>query len=167
MWYDVFFDTDGVFQWASIAAIVSFIALCSTIVSIVLTHRQSAKNRKSSTLVNLRIEELKDLREEASKLISLINKFLKERSTINGSGVTAISNRDPLIKKMDEHFDKIYAKLYRETNHGTTLSLVIATNKARLLTLTSTQILVDISIELDKSFKAYSKIEYANIEKYI
>lgn len=77
MWYSIFFDKSGVFQWAGVAAIVSFLAFVSTVISLVVTWIQGKKTRKSTTLVNLRIQELKEIREEGAALISTIRVFFE------------------------------------------------------------------------------------------
>lgn len=162
MWYDIFFDKNSVFQWASIAAIVSFLAFVVTLLSLLVTWVQGKKNRKSTTLVNLRLEELKDLRKEGASIISLIDKILNERAKEK-----EILKTDPIINELDTSFNKLYSYLYRHTIHAVKLDLKITQCKMQLLSLKESHSLIDMRFDLEEAIKEYSRIEYEEIESYL
>ncbi|HFK1752601.1 TPA: hypothetical protein ACGXP3_002976 [Bacillus cereus] len=167
MWYSIFFDKSGVFQWAGVAAIVSFLAFVSTVISLVVTWIQGKKTRKSTTLVNLRIQELKEIREEGAALISTIRVFLNERNVRINPDNKVILETDPIVNKLDAHFNKLYSKLYRQTLHGGDLSIQISTNQILLYMLKETDQLVEIQINISQALDTYSRVEYMEIENSI
>lgn len=59
MWDNFLFDSEGVFQWASIAAIVSALALITSIINIYVSISQGKKNRAVNSIVSTKIEFLK------------------------------------------------------------------------------------------------------------
>ncbi|MBJ8078784.1 hypothetical protein JDS92_26035 [Bacillus cereus group sp. N12] len=165
MWHDIFFDKTGVFQWASIAAIASLLAFISSLVSLAVTSMQAKKNRKSTTLVNLRLQELKDLREEGAALLSLINAFLNKRNVKLNPNNKMISKTDPLINKLDMHLNKLSSKLYLHTSQSLNLASEIALNQLLVFNLKDINELVEIKINIDEALDTYSRTEYEEIEK--
>ncbi|GEL05487.1 hypothetical protein [Rummeliibacillus stabekisii] len=159
-----FFDQNNNFQWASIAAIISFLALCSTSISIYLTNVQGKKNRKSNTLINLRIEEFKELKMESNDLVSIINNYINDRNFRNVIGVKSISPEDPIKKELSLHFNKIEGKLYRKDLYQGDFSIAISTCLIKLLHLTNTQELTDIMVIFMQAQKEYFQREYNDID---
>ncbi|MED3355619.1 hypothetical protein [Bacillus thuringiensis] len=171
MWHDIFFDKNGVFQWASIAAIVSFLAFVSSLISIGVTSMQGKKNRRSTTLVTLRIQDLKDLREQAVATILLIRSYVEEKDVKSNPSNENILNTDPIIRELNMHLNKLFSKVYRYTfdgsGHGSKLMTIIATNQIMLLNLDNIKQLVDIEIQLYKALDEYSAAEYQEIQKML
>lgn len=159
-----FFDQNNNFQWASIAAIISFLALCSTSISIYLTNVQGKKNRKSNTLINLRIEEFKELKMESNDLLSIINNYINDRNFRNVIGVKSISPEDPIKKELSLHFNKIKGKLYREDLYQGDFSIAISTCLIKLLHITNTEELTDIMLIFMQAQKEYFQREYNDID---
>ncbi|WP_068676054.1 hypothetical protein [Oceanobacillus sp. Castelsardo] len=166
MWHNIFFDQNHHFQWASIAAIISFLALCTTSVSVFLTYRQGKKNRKSTTLVNLRIEELKELREEAASLKLVINTFLNKRE-LELPVCETIKKTDPILNELHDQLNKMSSKLYRETYHAIELGNCISLYQMKLMDTEKVGLLTDLLVDVDEAIRKYSKIEYEEIEKQI
>ena len=163
---NIFFDVEKNFQWASIAAIVSSLALCSTVASIIFTNRQAKQNRKSATLVKIRLEELKDLREEVVSSISLINAFIADKNT-KVKGNKPILKSDSIIAELNASFNKTKSILYRRTKHAGDFSVKISTCQLKLMMLEDTLGLTGIGIELNQAIDEYSVIEWNEVEKYI
>lgn len=163
---NILFDTNGNFQWAGVAAIVSFLAFCSTIVSMIFTQHQAKKNRKSSTLVRIRLEELKELREEVISSISLIDAFIEEKNS-DVSGNKNILPTDSINVKLSEKLSKIQSILYRRTLHGASFQVEVSACQIKLNMVEDTLGLVEIKIELDQAINKYSVIEWNEIEKSI
>ncbi|PEK39293.1 hypothetical protein CN586_28875 [Bacillus toyonensis] len=171
MWHDIFFDKNGVFQWASIAAMVSFLAFVSSLISIGVTSMQGKKNRRSTTLVTLRIQELKDLREQGVATILLIRSYLNEKNVRLNPSNANILKTDPIINELSIHLSKLYSKVYRYTfdgsEHGSELLITIGLNQLVLLNLNTTQQLVEIDIKLYDALDTYSGVEYQEIKKML
>ncbi|MDR4442203.1 hypothetical protein [Bacillus cereus] len=168
MWHEIFFDKNGVFQWASIAAIVSGVALVSTIISIILTQYQAKKNRKSSTLVSLRIEELKDVRKESGLAISTARAFVEEYkyNEIHIADLNSFRD-DPKLKEYIKQLSVLFSILYRNTPHTEKFIEKIEELDMKLLQLKSVFELGDWSQEFEFAVKEYSRIEYEEIEESI
>ncbi|MYL56348.1 hypothetical protein GLW20_02385 [Virgibacillus halodenitrificans] len=158
MWYDIFFDQNNNFQWASIAAIVSFFALCSTTISIFITQSQAKKHRKSSTLISLRIEELKEVRKEVSTIMSTVG---------NLRSVTEKSQYEEIIKIYVEHQNILFSILYRDNQHTEEFIEKIYQRDSEVLKLENKYDIGDWVQEFEFAAKKYSKIEYKEIEKHI
>lgn len=171
MWHDIFFDKNGVFQWASIAAIVSFLAFLSSIISIGVTSMQGKKNRRSTTLVTLRIQELKDLREQGAATILLIRSYVEEKNVRLNPSNANILNTDPIIHELSMHLNKLYSKVYRYTfdgsEHGSKLLTIIALKQLMLLNIDNIKQLGEIEITLYKALDEYSAAEYHEIQKML
>lgn len=163
---NILFDVNGNFQWAGVATIVSFLTFCSTLVSLIFTHKQAKQNRKSTTLVNLRLEELKELKELAITSISLIDSFILDKNA-GVRGNKPMSNSDPIISKLNTNFIKLQSILYRSTEHGYKLSSVISACQLKLMMLEDTMGLTDIRIRLDQAIEDYLVTEWNEIEKSI
>ncbi|UBR28722.1 hypothetical protein LCG60_19080 [Bacillus sp. SD-4] len=168
MWHDIFFDKNGVFQWASIAAIVSGLALLSTIISIVLTQYQAKKNRKSSTLVSLRIEELKDVRKESGVVISTARAFAEKYKfeEVNIDDLEKHRN-DPKVNEYSKQLSVLFSILYRNTPHAEKFIEKIEELDLELLKLKTVYELADWAQEFEFAVKEYSRIEYEEIEESI
>ncbi|MED0990287.1 hypothetical protein [Bacillus nitratireducens] len=168
MWHDIFFDKNGVFQWASIAAIVSGLALVSTIISIILTQYQAKKNRKSSTLVSLRIEELKDVRKESGLAISTARAFVEEYkySEIHIADLNSFRD-DRKLKEYIKQLSVLFSILYRNTPHTEKFIEKIEELDMELLKLRTVNELADWAQEFEFAVKEYSRIEYEEIEESI
>ncbi|MCU4812780.1 hypothetical protein OCF19_21855 [Bacillus cereus] len=169
--YSIFFDQNNNFQWTSIAAIASFLAFFSSLIAIVVTSIQGKKNRKSTTIVNLRIQELKDLREQGAALVLLIRDYINERKVISNPGNTTIINTDPIINELDRKLSKLYSKVYRYTFEGSAHGSELLTNiymyKFLLFNLNSLQQLAEIEIKLHSAIEKYSRDEYKEINKIL
>ncbi|WP_312753737.1 hypothetical protein [Rummeliibacillus suwonensis] len=163
---NILFDVNGNFQWASVAAIISFLTFCSTLVSLIFTHKQAKQNRKSTTLVKLRLEELKELKELAVTSISLIDSFIHDKNA-GVRGNKPMSNSDPIISELNTNFIKLQSILHRRTEHGSELSIAISTCQLKLMMLEDTMGLTDIGIILDQAIEDYWVKEWNEIEKKI
>lgn len=162
---EIFFDNLNNFQWSSIAAIASILALVTSILSIYVTKIENNKNRKSTTHVKLRIEELKEIREIAMELDSKINSYINQRS--KEIGVKSVSTTDTIVIILDSYLNKLQAMLYRESKHVSDFSIVISLNQLRLLNPKNTIQLTEISISMKKAINEYSRQELLEIEKHI
>lgn len=166
VWY--FFDENGVFQWASIAAIVSGLALVSTIISIIFTQYQAKKNRKSSTLVSLRIEELKDVRKESGLAISTARAFVLKYKfeEIHIDDLNKFRD-DPKLKEYSKQLSVLFSILYRNAPHTEKFIEKMEELDMELLQLKSVYELGDWCQEFEFAVKEYSRIEYEEIEDSI
>ncbi|MGR5987195.1 hypothetical protein ACT7CT_09115 [Bacillus sanguinis] len=141
-----------------------FLTFVSTLTSLAVTWVQGTKNRKSTTLVNLRIQELKEIREEGGTLISLIKNFMNEKK-MRMNADSGILNIDPIINQLDMQLNRISSKLYRHTSQNLELQVKISYNQLLVLNLNHTDQLIEIQINIEQALGEYSRIEYAEIEQ--
>lgn len=163
---EIFFDQNNTFQWVSIAAITSVCAFISTAISIYLTQRQGNRNRKSTTLVHLRIDDLKEIRAEAISAISMVRGYIKKEQN-QQQNTEIIIPTDPISIKLDTHLTMVQSKLYRESPQSRDISMAISMIQLRILKPFEKKELVHVQLQLQKAIDVYSKAEYNDIENYL
>lgn len=163
MWHDIFFDQNSNFQWSSIAAFISFLAFCTSIVSIRMTKNQGTKNRKSSTLAILRIEELKEVRLKTAEINTLIRSLIEEGEKFKGTNQIGTETKNEIRSRIDV----IISLLYRTTPHGEKFLEQLRLHHNGLKSGLSLFMMGELASDFETNAKIYSEIEYQEIEKYI
>lgn len=168
MLYNIFFDQNSNFQWAAIAAFVSFAAIILNGISLKVTSNQAKKSRKSSTLVSLRIEELKDVRRESGVVISTARAFVEKYKfeKVNIDDLEKHRN-DPKLNEYSKQLSVLFSILYRNTPHAEKFIEKIEELDMELLQLKTVYELADWAQEFEFAVKDYSRIEYEEIEESI
>lgn len=164
----IFFDQNNNFQWAAIATFVSLGAIFLNGFSLWITSNQAKQNRKSSTLVSLRIEELKDVRKQSGLAISTARAFVLKYNfeEINIDDLNKFRD-DHKLKEYSKQLSELFSILYRNTPHAEKFIEKIEELDMELLKLKSVYELGDWSQEFEFAVKEYSRIEYEEIEESI
>ncbi|PGK77781.1 hypothetical protein [Bacillus thuringiensis] len=164
----IFFDQNNNFQWAAIATFVSLGAIFLNGISLWVTSNQAKQNRKSSTLVSLRIEELKDMRKESVLVISAARAFVEQHvfSEIHIDDLMKHKN-DAKLREYVKQFSGLLSILYRNTSHAEKFLDKVDELDRELLKIKTVYELGDWAQEFEFAVKEYSKIEYKEIEDSI
>lgn len=159
---EMFFDNLGNFQWVSIAAMISSLALLTSLISIYITIKQGEKNRKTSSLAALRIDELKEVRENVSEIVNSLHNLQYMEDFANKK-----QNMVKIPEKFTIHKNKIYALLYREEKHSKEFIQELSLFEKKIITTEHMLGLPNLLDDFDAAAKDYSKKEYIEIENYI
>ncbi|EHU9661021.1 hypothetical protein KZ535_002496, partial [Enterococcus faecalis] len=88
---NIFFDKDGTFQWSSIAALVSFVAACLTLIGVfinVSTQKKIAKQQIDANLkAKARIKWIQEVRQLVSEYLVIIHKVGELLFLLNGNNI--------------------------------------------------------------------------------
>ncbi|PAF21400.1 hypothetical protein CHH49_10900 [Terribacillus saccharophilus] len=153
---------DSTFQWAGVAAIISFLAACLNGISIYIHHLQGIKNRKTSTLLSLRIEDLKEVRKESIICLSIIKGYLKYDHQPK-----ELTKDDSIVREIIDHLASLESKLYLHSIHSSSFSTLINTCQIKLLMIKTTEELTEVLIDLQTALQEYSESEYKEIESML
>lgn len=163
---EIFYDNLNNFQWSSIAAIASLLSLCTSGISVYINVKQSNKNRKSTTLVKLHIEQLEKVRDIAMKIDSKINSYINKKNNI-GRGVKNIAKNDSIKTDLDNMLNELLAMLYQDTKHANEFRTICSLKQLWLMDLNNTATLTEINLTLKLALDKYTKCEHKKIEKSI
>ncbi|AEB29599.1 hypothetical protein CAR_c09060 [Carnobacterium sp. 17-4] len=158
----IFFDNLGNFQWASIAAMISSLAFVTSLISISITIKQGEKNRKTSSLAALRIDELKEVRKNVSEIVNSLHNLQYMEDFANKR-----QNMVKIPEKFTIHKNEIYALLYREEKHSKEFIQALILFEGNIINTENMLELPNLLDDFDAAAKDYSKKEYKEIENYI
>lgn len=158
-------DSENNFEWASIAAIVSIFTLILSVYSIRVTQNQGNKNRKSTTLAQLRVEQLKEVRKNVSGLINSLHQldYLVSIMKQRGSSV----NEAMIPERFIFHKNELFALLYQDNEHTKSLIKELSEFENKLIKNKEFMEIPLLIQKFDDATKEYSRTEYKEIEKYI
>lgn len=175
MYEKFFLDSTEHFQWASIAAIISFLTFISSVVSIFLSNKQAKANREANTLVKERLDELNRLRNEITIATSEISLYISKNNNNVKNGL--VKRNDNIINSLQLQFAKIIPLLYKKEKHVYNLSGLLNTNRLQLITLNKVKnannleidklkdALTEILIRTDLALNEYTNKEQEKIRK--
>lgn len=134
MYEKIFFDSTEHFQWASVAAVLSFLTFISSVVSIFLTNKQAKANREANTLVKKRLDELNRLRDEITTATLQINSYISKNNNKKIKN-KFVQKTDDFISSLELQFGKVTTLLYKEEQHVADLIVAMSTNQIQLINL--------------------------------
>ena len=176
MYEKIFLDSTDHFQWASIAAIISFLTFISSVVSIFLSNKQAKANREANTLVKERLDELNRLRDEITNATLQINSYVSKNNNKKNKN-RFVQKNDEFISSLNLQFNKVRPLLYKKEQHVINLLANVSGSQIQLISLDKLRrdsklevnkliaILTDILIRTDLALNEYTNKEQEKIRR--